>query len=184
MNQRETPLLTPPERPPYFRVTAPGDVELVLRRPSLPVLASLLRSLGRERQARLLALGTQLQEGVPLLPLLLAADDVLPLLAALVGIAWSDPVWALSATMAEGEDLGAYGARVHEELHEAGWELSHLVLAALAVADQVQRSAQLQAEVAVEAARRTAFFRATRASSSESVSPSRPTTSGGGEDEA
>jgi len=177
---RDPPLQTPPTRPPYFRVAAPDGAELVLRRPSLPTVAVMLKSIPEELQLRVAVRLEQIAKGGSLLEVLLMADDVLPLLAALVGMAWADPRLRLQS--ARGEDIAAYGEAVHEELHEEGWELQHVVLAALAVMDQIQLSAQASAELAPEVARRTAFFRPRRATPSASASPSRSTTSDGGEE--
>jgi hypothetical protein len=174
MRERLAPLPLPPERDPYFRTTAPGERIVVLRCPSMPVLGGLVRSIGRERQAQLFGVLELAAEGKrSLLQMVLAAEHVLPLLAALVGIAWVDPVLELETEREPDEDIGAYGARVYEELHEAGWAVPHVVLAGIHIAERAGQASEIEAEVLA----RLSFFRRPKASPSEPASPSRPTTS-------
>jgi hypothetical protein len=169
-----------PERAPYFRAQVfEGAEPAVLRAPSLPAASALMKSISQDQQAQLLGIARRAGAESNLLAMLLVADEVLPLLAALVGIAWADPGIELEAARDEGEPLERYGARVYEEMHEAGWSVEHVVKCATAVVNEVLQASAIDREVAA----RLAFLAPRRASASASGSPSRPTTSDASEDE-
>lgn len=169
-----------PERAPYFQAQVfEGKPPLVLRAPSLPTISALAKQVTPDQRNLLLGIGGRVAAGDSLLGLLLMADEVLPLLAGVVGMCWADPLLEIEAMRDPGEPLEAYGARVVEELHEEGWQMQHLVLTAVSVFDQVQKSALIDKEVAA----RLAFLVPKRASSRPSESASRPSGSeGSGED--
>lgn len=179
MRTRSEPKVVPP-RAPYFtiQVLEPGP-ELTLRAPSVSAATALGKSVPEQQQKQLLGIAAKAASGGNLLGLLLAADEVLPLLAGVVGICWADPMLELESARAEDELLAAYGARVMEELHEEGWEVQHVALAAMSIFDRVRKSTEISREVA----ERLAFLAPTRASSRPSGSASRPSGSDGSEDE-
>jgi hypothetical protein len=167
MQVRATPLPAPPERPPYFAVTV-GEQRYILRAPSLHRIGRMVQSVDEQHQRRLTGLVSLLGQGRSILAVAASAPDVLELFAAFVGVAWADPVHELETEPWVSGALGPYGAAVYEELHEAGWALSQIVLAGLAIARQVQAESALDAEVTAQAA----FFLRPKAPSSSSASTS------------
>lgn len=175
MKTRSTPGPTPPERPPYFRVTV-LERTIVLRTPSLHKAGTFLRAVPVEKQGELI--GTlSMAAGGNLLRAIMGAPDVLELVAALVGISWADPELELEAGSWDGvSDPSPYGHLVLEELHEAGWGLSPIARAGLKVAREIMETNAIDQEVR----ELTAFFRRPRglssaSESSSSVDPSVPT---------
>lgn len=172
MRTRPTPLDAPPARSPYFTVVVAGETRH-LRTPSLHRIGSVLRAVPAEHRARLMAAAGMVSAGRSLVQMAVAAPEILEALAALVGIAWADPVLELETPPWTSGEVGPYGAAVCEELHEAGWQLRHVALAGLAVARQVQVETELDKEVTAMAA----FFRPDPAPSNSNESTSSATTS-------
>jgi len=176
MRAREPRLPQPPDRRPYFGILL-DEQAIVLRAPSLPRMSAIFDELGEQRRNRLVGLLSQVSEGRPMLAVMLAAHDVVPLFAALLGECWADPDLALDSIREQGEDLGDYGTRVYEELHEAGWTLETVLAGALAVMEQVRISAQVSEEVAS----RAAFFPRRKDSGNANASQSKRSISDAGE---
>jgi hypothetical protein len=175
MRTRAEPLPTPPDRAPYFRASI-GPTVLWMRTPSLVLLAELGQVLGQDQIRAVLLVTAAVQGAGSLLEALGAAragaGSALGLVGAVVGVAWADPLLELETARPErwtAETLSAYGAAVFEELHEAGWGLGPLVVAALAVAEQVSQTVAFEQEVQ----ERVRFFlRPKGAASAPSPSPS------------
>lgn len=145
MRVRSEVLPDPPDRKPYLRVLA-GGREYVLRVPSLhraALLAQAVTSAELGAFARLIAnrsIGAVVQ----------GAPSMLEAIGALIGASWADPLFELE-TPAPGdwlpEYVRAYGAAIHEELHEAGWPLSWQLAAAGAVLRELVELSRAEAEV-------------------------------------
>ncbi len=169
MRLREPPLPEPPDRYPYIRARVQGET-YVLRVPSLQFATRFAQSIDPKRRAQLEVIAGRL-DGGNALAALLAAPQVLDLVAAFVGLCWADPARQLESDQEAA--IEEYGARVAEELHEAGWKLTHLAGAGLALGRELAAGLELDAEVREQAA----FFLERRARSTASGSRSSATSS-------
>jgi hypothetical protein len=181
MRLRAQPLPDCPDRAPYIRVrVAVVDEPVVLRVPSVATVAKIAGCLDRQHVAVIVGLVVGVSEGQPLLASLIGARASAPgavgLAAALLGLAWADPVLELETPrppVFSSTALEEFGGAVLEELHEAGWSFGAIVAAVVALLLEVEQAGRLEDEVAA----RIRFFAETRARATAESSRSRSTSS-------
>lgn len=179
MHTRAEPLPTPPERAPYFRVERAG-VTHVLRCPSLFTFGRVAKVLERDHFRSLMMALVAVERGSSLAEAMMAvkngAADGVALVGGLIGLAWADPVLELAAPVPQSwtaEGLAEFGGAVYEEFYEAGWSLNELLVAALAVGEQVMAMTTIEQDVQ----QRAAFFARRKAGKSDAESKSNASSS-------
>lgn len=75
-------------------------------------------------------------------------------MAALLGVSWYNRQWDLETPRRDDDDWLKYGAAVYEELHQGGFNLEAITVAALGISEQVMEAQQ----VSVEVRKRISFF--------------------------
>ena len=183
MNRRETPLAKPPARAPYFEVLVLGET-ITMRSLSLHAASKFVRDhVTSDLQIKLFVLigqqrredGERADAAMTALTLLRSAPELCELFAAVIGLSWADPVFALETVPGSGAafDLQAFGSGVFEELHEAGWRLAHIAAAAVRIVEVLIEQNSIDHQIM----ERASFFLAPTANTSANVSPSSVTTS-------
>jgi hypothetical protein len=138
-----------PESPIYIRVTLEGRELHVLRVPSTLQAALLFSKIdGPALQKLALRLGDARSIADILAVTMGAGPEILGAFGYLIGVAWFHEVQDLETVRAQGEDPFAYGGRVLEEMHEAGYTLQEqLLLGTTILADWTHRQVVVQEAV-------------------------------------